>query len=105
MRGLTLVYRGLPSDAGSVLRQRSSGDRSRQVNSDSLLAYRRLVTIAGPNQKLYGYLRNNGVDLNHVINLLEGAIALYEWSIDGGPREDCIAIPVMDEDGFTPVDV
>src|SRR5262245_48004615 len=56
------------------------------VNFDSLRAYRQLVTIAAPSQKLYGYLRNNGVDLNHVINLLEGAITLCEWRINGGPK-------------------
>ena len=41
---------------------------------DSFRAYRWLVTIAEPNPKLYGFLRDNGVDLNHVLNLLEGAI-------------------------------
>src|SRR5262245_61706797 len=75
------------------------------VNFDSLRAYRQLVTIATPNQVLYGYLRNNGVDLNHIINLLEGAIALCEWSINGGPKEDCIFLPVMEEDWITPLDI
>jgi hypothetical protein len=80
-------------------------DLARIANLDSYRAYRWLVTIAEPNQKLYGYLRNNGVDLNHIINLLEGAIALCEWSIDSGSKENCIAIPVMEEDGITPLDL
>jgi len=75
------------------------------VNFDSFRAYRWLVSIAEPNHKLHDYLRHNGVDINHIINLLEGAIALCEWTIHGGPKEDCIAIPVMDEDGITPLDV
>jgi hypothetical protein len=80
-------------------------DLARIVNFDSFRAYKCLITIAEPKQKLYSYLRHNGVDLNHIINLLEGAIALCEWSIDGGPKEDCIFLPVMDEDGITPLDV
>jgi hypothetical protein len=80
-------------------------DVARIVNIDSFRAYRWLVTIAEPNQKLYGYLRPNGVDLNLVINLLEGAIAICKWSIDGGSKEDCVALPVMEEDGVTPLDV
>jgi hypothetical protein len=80
-------------------------DLAKIVNFDSFRAYRWLVTISEPNQKLYSYLREKGVDLNHVINLLDGAIALCEWRIGSGPKEDCIAIPVMDEDGITPLDV
>ena len=41
---------------------------------DSFRVYRWLVTIAEPNPKLYGFLRDNGVDLNHVLNLLGGAV-------------------------------
>jgi hypothetical protein len=78
---------------------------ARIVNFDSFRAYRWLVEIAEPNPKLYGYLRDSDVDLNHVINLLDGAIALCEWRIGSGPKEDCIFLPVMDEDGVTPLDV
>ena len=46
----------------------------RSAAPDSFRAYRWLVTIAEPNPKLYGFLRDNGVDLNHVLNLLGGAI-------------------------------
>jgi hypothetical protein len=81
-------------------------DLAKIINFDSFRAYRWLVAISEPNQKLYSYLREEkGVDLNHVINLLDGAIALCEWRIGSGPNEDCIAIPVMDEDGITPLDV
>jgi len=75
------------------------------VNFDSFPAYRWLVSIAEPNERLYGFLRKNGVDLNHVINLLEGAIAIWRWSIDGGPKEECVALPLMEEDSVTPLDV
>ena len=44
------------------------------VHFESVRAYRWLVTIAEPNPKPYGFLRNNGVDLNHVLNLLGDAI-------------------------------
>jgi hypothetical protein len=77
---------------------------ARIVNFDSFRAYRWLVEIAEPNPKLYGYLRESGVDLNHIINLLDGAIALCPWSF-GGQKEDCIFLPLMDEDGVTPFDV
>jgi hypothetical protein len=80
-------------------------DVARIVSFDSFRAYRWLVKIAEPNPKLYGYLRDSDVDLNHVINLLDGAIALCEWRIGSGPKEDCIFLPVMDEDGVTPLDV
>jgi hypothetical protein len=80
-------------------------DLARIVNFDSFRAYRWLVSIAEPNQKLYGYLRHNGVDLNHVMNLLEGTIALCYWNIDVGLKEECVALPVMEEDGVTPNDV
>jgi hypothetical protein len=79
-------------------------DLARIGNLDSFRAYRWLTTIAEPDPKLYDYLRSNGVDLNHVINLLDGAVALCEWSLDG-PKEDCILLPVMDENGVTPLDV
>jgi hypothetical protein len=71
---------------------------------DSFRAYRWLVSIAEPHPKLYGFLRDYGVDLNHTINLLEGAIALRRWSIDG-PEEDAVFLPIIDADGVTPVDV
>jgi hypothetical protein len=79
-------------------------DLTRIVNFNSLRAYRWLVTIAEPNAKLYDYLQSNGVDLDHVINLLDGAIALCGWRL-GAEKEDCIFFPVMDEDGITPLDV
>jgi hypothetical protein len=79
-------------------------DLARIVNFDSFRAYRWLVTIAEPNAKLYDYLRFNGVELHQVINLLHGAIARCQWSL-GRPKEDCIAIPVMGDDGVTPLDV
>jgi hypothetical protein len=82
----------------------SEMDLARIVSFDSFRAHRWLMTIAGPDQKLYGFLRRNGVDLNQVIHLLHGAIALWEWSF-GGPKEDCIFLPVMDDDGITPIDV
>ena len=53
---------------------------------------------------MYSFLRSAGVDLDHCINLLGGAIAFCEWSI-AGLKENCIALPVMDEDWVTPVDV
>jgi len=79
-------------------------DLARIINFDSFRAYKWLITIAEPNQTLYGFLRDNGVDLNHVINLLEGAIALCEWSIGNGPKEECIGLAVMEKDGVTPLD-
>jgi hypothetical protein len=83
---------------------RAEIDLGKIVNFDSFRAYRWLATIADPDRKLYGFLRSNGVDLNHVINLLDGAIARCEWSI-GGPKEDCIFLPVMEDDGITPLDI
>jgi hypothetical protein len=82
-------------------------DLARIVNFDSFRAYRGLVSIAEPNPKLYRFLRDNDVDSNHVINLLHGAIALcpHSFSRPNGPKEDCIFLPVMDEDGVTPIDV
>ena len=71
-------------------------DVARIVNFDSFRAYRWLVSIAEPNPKLYGFLRDNGVDLNHVFNLLGGAIALCppqllgsEWSEGGLHLSPC----------------
>jgi hypothetical protein len=82
-------------------------DLAKIVNFDSFRAYRWLVSITEPNQRLYGFLRENGVDLNHVINLLAGAIALCSYSFSGpdGPKEDAVFLPVTDEDGCTPVDI
>jgi hypothetical protein len=79
-------------------------DLAKVVNFDSFRAYRWLIETAEPDQKLYSFLRQHGVDLNHAINLLDGAIARCEWSVRG-PTEDCIAIPVFDDDGMTPTDV
>ena len=96
-----------PSERGAVRMVNSEIDVARIVNFDSFRAYRWLVSIAEPNPKLYAFLRKNGVDLNHVFNLLGGAIALCPYSFSGpnGPKEDCIFLPVMDEDGVTPLDV
>ena len=82
-------------------------DAARIVNFDCFRTYRWLVSIAEPNSKLYAFLRKDGVDLNHVFNLLGGAIALCRHSFSGpnGPKEDCIFLPVMEEDGVTPLDV
>jgi hypothetical protein len=80
-------------------------DLAKIVYFDSFRAYKWLITIAEPNQKLYGYLRDNGVDIDHIINLTEGAIALCEWSMGSGPKEDCIFLPIMEDDGVTPLDV
>jgi hypothetical protein len=80
-------------------------DVARIASFDSFRAYRWLVKIAEPNPKLYGYLRDSDVDLNHVINLLDGAIALCEWRIGSGPKENCIFLPLMDEDAITPLDI
>src|SRR5262245_10022560 len=79
-------------------------DIGRMVNFESFRAYCRLTVFAKPDAKLYHYLRSNGVDLKHIINLLDGAFALRRWSL-GGQEEDCIFLPVLDEDGITPLDV
>ena len=95
------------SEWGAVSMVDSEIDVARIVNFDSFRAYRWLVSIAEPNPKLFAFLRKKGVDLNHVFNLLGGAIALCPHSFSGpnGPKEDCIFLPVMDEDGVTPLDV
>jgi hypothetical protein len=82
-------------------------DVARIANFDSFRAYRWLVAIAEPNPKLYAFLRKKRVDLNHAFNLLGGAIALCRHSFSGpnGLKEDCIFLPVMEEDGVTPLDV
>jgi hypothetical protein len=79
-------------------------DLGKIITFNSFRAYRWLVAISEPDRTLYTFLRSNGVDLDHVINLLNGAIARCEWSI-AGPTETCVFIPVMDEDGVTPLDV
>jgi hypothetical protein len=81
----------------------SEMDLANIVHFDSYRAYRWLVTIADPDVKLYDYLRAQGVDVNHVINLLDGALACREWSI-AGQEEECIFLPLMDEGG-RPLDV
>jgi hypothetical protein len=95
------------SERRPVRMEDSETDVARIVNFDSFHAYRWLVSIAERNPKLNRFLRGNGVDLNHVFNLLGGAIALCRHSFSGpnGPKEDCIFLPVMDEDGVTPLDV
>jgi hypothetical protein len=82
-------------------------DLVRIVNFGSFRVYRKLVSIAERNPILYGFLRGNGVDVDHAVNLLQGAIAICRHSFSGpnGPKEDCIFLPVMDEDGITPIDV
>jgi hypothetical protein len=74
------------------------------VNFESLRAYRNLLETAEPSASLWTFLRENGVDCLHVFNLLHGAMARREWTI-GGPKEDCIFLPLMDEDNQTPLDV
>jgi hypothetical protein len=46
-------------------------DLAQMVNFDSSRPYRWLVSIPEPNPKLYAF-RTNDVDLDHVINLLQG---------------------------------
>ena len=77
------------------------------VNFDSLRLYRWLLSISAPNPKLYAYLRANCVDLKHIFNLLDGAVALCPCSFHGfgRPPEPCIALPVLQADAETPIDV
>src|ERR1700754_3621378 len=79
-------------------------DVAKIINFDSVRAYRWLIETAEPDQKLYSFLRQHSVDLSHAINLLDGALARCEWSV-GGPKEDCVALPVMGENGSTPFNV
>jgi hypothetical protein len=76
------------------------------VHFDSVRAHRWLLTVAEPDRKLYAYLRDEGVDINHVINLLDGMIAIVAGTFTRftGPTEDAIALPVFEADG-NPLDV
>ena len=76
------------------------------VHFDSVRAYRWLLTVAEPDRELYAYLRDEGVDINHVINLVDGAIAIVAGTFTRftGPTEDAIALPILEADG-TPLDV
>jgi hypothetical protein len=74
------------------------------VHFDSVRAYRNLLETAEPSPRLWSFLRQNGIDCLHVFNLLHGAVALREWTISG-QKEDCILLPLMDEDAITPLDV
>jgi hypothetical protein len=77
------------------------------TNFDSVRMYRWLLSVAEPNLKLYSYLRNHGVDLDHAMNLLGGAIAFCPCSFQGfgRPTEESVWLPVIDRDGETPLDV
>jgi len=82
----------------------SEMDLANIVHFDSYRAYKWLVTIAGPDVKLYEYLGACGVDVKHVLNQLGGALARRIYSI-AGQEEDCIFLPLMDENGVRPLDV
>jgi len=77
------------------------------VNFESLRAYRRLLKTAGPDPRLYDYLETQGVYLRHVINLLGGAIAYQPYNFDNryGLAEPAFALPVLEPDDETPLDV
>ena len=77
------------------------------ANIESLRAYRRLLKTAGPDPRLYDYLETQGVYLRHVINLLDGAIAFQPYNFDNryGLAEHAFALPVLEPDGETPLDV
>ena len=77
------------------------------VNFESLRAYRRLLKTAGPDPRLYDYLETQGVYLRHVINLLDGAIAHQPYNFDNryGLAEHAFALPVLEPDDVTPLDV
>src|SRR5262245_2675417 len=77
------------------------------INFDSIRIYRWLTATAEPNSEMYGYLRGHGVDIDHVLNLLGGAVAMVPCSFGrfGGPSEDCIVMPVLEADDVTPLDV
>jgi hypothetical protein len=105
--GASPLHRSSPLDQRSGIANsmsKSEMDLANVIHFDSYRAYKWLLTIAGPDAKLYDYLRAQGVDLKHVINLLDGALARCEWSI-AGQEEDCILLPFMDEDGVRPLDV
>jgi hypothetical protein len=81
-------------------------DLANIVHLDSYRDHKWLVTIADPEDvKLNDDLRTQGVDVKHVLNLLDGKLARCEWSIAGHEWEDCILLPLMDEDGRRPLDV
>jgi hypothetical protein len=48
-----------------------------------------------------------GVDVDHVLNLLGGAVAMVPCSFGrfGGPSKDCIVISVLEADDVAPLDV
>jgi hypothetical protein len=71
---------------------------------ESVRAYWDLLETAEPNPRLWSFLRKNDVDCLHVFNLLHGAVAQREWDISG-QKEDCILLPLMEEDAITPLDV
>src|SRR5262245_62054967 len=82
-------------------------DLARIVNFDSFRAYRRLLAIAGPDARLYDYLETQGVNLKHVISPLHGAIARQPYNFDNrfGLAEDAVALPVLEPNDETPLDV
>jgi hypothetical protein len=80
-------------------------DRVKIVHLDSYRLCRSLFPTAGPaDSKLNDYLWAQGVDVDHVIKLLDGQLARYERSV-AGRSEDCVFLPIVDEDGVTPLDV
>jgi hypothetical protein len=74
------------------------------VHFESVRAYRILLETAEPSPRLWSFLRQNGVDCLHVFSLLDGAVALRECIISG-QKEDCILLPLTDEDAITPLDI
>jgi hypothetical protein len=63
-----------------------STNPARTINFDAFYTYARLVTIAEPDPSMYSFLRSAGVDLDHCINLLGGAIALCDGASSGRRR-------------------
>ena len=82
-------------------------DLTKVVNFDSVRVYRWLLSVADPDRELYAYPRAKGVDLNHIFNLLGGAVARVPCSFAGlgRPTEDCVLLPILDVDDETPIDV
>jgi hypothetical protein len=77
------------------------------VNFESFRAYRWLLEIAEPDEVLWRYLRSHDIDLAHTFNMLHGAIARQPYNFDHcfGLGEDAIALPVLEPDDETPLDV
>jgi hypothetical protein len=68
--GASPLHRSSPLDQRSGIANsmsKSEMDLANVIHFDSYRAYKWLLTIAGPDAKLYDYLRAQGVDLKHVI--------------------------------------